>query len=420
MFAKMYRYTIGPLFAGILLLALAPFNAHADGGAPNRAYIAGTTNGISVLDIAQQRVIGSLPAKGNPHEVLLSLDGRFLYMTQPQLGNVAVLAARTGATICTVNVPGQPTLLAVDTTSNTMYAAGNGARSVTVFDPANCTIKRTLQADGPIYGLAVAQLGASGTSGGDQVWVSTPTTVDIFGDANGQTLGSFNVEGGPEYISIPIGSAAYVTTRQGSVVGVDLASHKQTRLVSGGKYGPMDFDEQTGEVFVPDQVHHQIVVLTPINSGVPTPHEPSRLIKLEATPNSIAITSDGQLGFVAMHNGHVAMLDIPGRQLITTYTVGGDPQFIITGLNPPLIGTTPQQATLLSPVLNVAAYVLIAALLIAPFIFFQRNKKSRQKSMLAFSSMPSQVADEAHEPSLPQTPRIQQNDQGNETPPVDG
>jgi len=41
-------------------LALAgiffPLQVHADGGAPNLAYVAGTPQGVSVIDVAQQKV----------------------------------------------------------------------------------------------------------------------------------------------------------------------------------------------------------------------------------------------------------------------------------------------------------------------------------------------------------------------------
>src|SRR5437879_6585621 len=66
---------------------------HADGGAPNLAYVAGGAKGISVIDIAQRKVVRTMTVAGNPDALLLSLDGRFLYVTQPQLGRVTTLAA---------------------------------------------------------------------------------------------------------------------------------------------------------------------------------------------------------------------------------------------------------------------------------------------------------------------------------------
>ena len=379
MLANIYRASLGTFLACLCLLLLTPLTAYADGGAPNRAYVAGTSKGVSVIDVAQQQIINGLPAQGDPHEILLSQDARFLYVTQPQQGNLAILSAQTGETICKADVPGQPTLLALDTNSSTLYVAGNGAASVSAIDPGNCNLKRTIQADGPVYGLAVAAIGTTNTgSNGDQIWVSTTKQLDIFNDNDGNKVSSVDVPGGPQYISIPPGSAAYVTTQQGSVMAVGLAKHEITPLITGGKYEPMDFDEQTGEIFVPDQLHNQLAVLTPVNPGFPTPKEPGRTIALAATPNAVAITSDGQLGFVALQNGHVAMLDIPGRQLITTFNVGGNPRFIITGLNPPAIGTTPQQASILGTILNVAAYALVIALLIVPIILFSRYAKGHK------------------------------------------
>src|ERR1700674_3371236 len=82
----------------------------ADGGAPNLAYIAGTIKGISVVDISQKAVTNTFSLTGNPETIYLSLDGRFLYVTQPSLDRVTALTARTGQSFCTVNAPGQPSL----------------------------------------------------------------------------------------------------------------------------------------------------------------------------------------------------------------------------------------------------------------------------------------------------------------------
>ena len=69
--------------ACLCLLLLTPLTTYADGGAPNRAYVAGTGKGISVIDVAQQKIIDGLATQGDPHEVLLSQDARFLYVTEP-------------------------------------------------------------------------------------------------------------------------------------------------------------------------------------------------------------------------------------------------------------------------------------------------------------------------------------------------
>src|SRR5216110_2182027 len=93
----------------LLILAFLQFlfslfqHAYADGGAPNLAYVAGAEHGIGVIDIGQQKVTNSITVDGDPQMILLSLNGRYLYVTQPTLGRVAIISARTGKTICTAS-----------------------------------------------------------------------------------------------------------------------------------------------------------------------------------------------------------------------------------------------------------------------------------------------------------------------------
>jgi DNA-binding beta-propeller fold protein YncE len=371
---------ISLLIALTFLLFLFPGSQHAsaDGGAPNLAYVAGTANGISVIDIGQQKVTSSIAVGGDLEAIFLSLDGRFLYVTQPTSGRVSMLAAKTGQTLCRANVPGQPSLLAFDPGMNLLYTAGNGSNSVTALDPSNCAIKKTIKTNGPVYGLAVAIIG-SGAPGDtiNQLWVADSTSLNVFEQKG--LLASIPIPGGPQYIVIPPGFTAYVTTRQGSIYAVDLATRKLSpSLMSGGSFGPMDYNAFTSEVYIPDMQNKLVDVLSPIFPGTnKLPHEPGYTIRLGVAPQSIAITSDGQLGFIALEGGNVAMLDIPGKQIANTILVGGNPRFIITGLYPPLIGTTPQEASIWGTVINVAAYVLVIALLIVPIVLFQRYSRSK-------------------------------------------
>jgi hypothetical protein len=67
---------------------------------------------------------------------------------------------------------------------------------------------------------------------------------------------------------------------------------------------------------------HLLDVLAPVNSSMTTlPEEPNRVIHLNFSPTSVAITNDGQLGFVAMRGGKVAMIDLLERQVIYTVSV---------------------------------------------------------------------------------------------------
>ncbi len=328
-------FSVGVLL--VLFWTATPF-ARADGGAPQLAYVAGAARGVGVVDIAQRRITSVLALAGQPQMVLLSPDGSALYVTQPGLGRVAVIATKTGKAICVASLPGQPSLLAVSIDATVLYVAGQGDTSVRALDPTTCAVERTFETHQPVYGLAVAASAAADATPTtpNQIWATGDAGITVF-DATGHLLGIASIAGGPQYISIPAGFTAYVTTRQGSVVAVDLNTRRVMRaLLSGGQYGPMDYDAATGEVYVPDRQHNLLDVLTPLTASTTVmPHEPLRQLALSGSPQSIAITSDGQLGFVALANGQVLMLDIPGRSIVTSINVGGTPRFIITGLYPP-------------------------------------------------------------------------------------
>ena len=356
-----------PLF--FLLAGLFCASVYADGGAPQLAYIAGAARGIGVIDIAQRRVTNTIALMGEPRTVLLSPDGHALYVTQPALGAVTILAAKTGKPLCTAHLAGQPALLALSLDASVLYAAGQGDTRVWALDPQTCAVQRTFETHSPVYGLAVAASTAADATPAtpNQLWITGATALTVF-EVDGHLLGSIPVAAGPQYITIPGGFTAYVTTRQGTVLAVDLNTrHIERTLLRQGQFGPMDYDANTGEVYVPDKQHDQLDVLAPVTLSTPsTLQEPARVLHLSSSPQSVAITSDGQLAFVALSNGQVLMFDVPGRSVVTSIEVGGSPHFIITGLYPPANGSLPtsQQTTPFrsSGAVNVPLLVVMGAL----------------------------------------------------------
>jgi DNA-binding beta-propeller fold protein YncE len=335
---KRWQWFIALLFiCSFLCLTFVP-HANADGGAPNLAYVSGTSSGVSVIDVGQAKVTKTISIAGDPHTILLSQDGGLLYVSQPALGQVSIIRASTGRIFCTAHLPGAPSLLAIDPDMNILYAAGSGSAQVTALDPTNCKILNTFGVNGPVYGLAVALTAGSNLNGNDsnQLWVASTDELSIFDDQMHRMLAEVPFPDGPQYLSIPPGYTVYVTTRQGSVDAVSLKTRAVRRILNGGIFGPMDYDALTSEVYVPDEQHLVLYVLSPVDMGVSSiPTEPERVIHTHCIPESVAITSDGLLGFIALREGKVAMLDLIAHRLVYTVDVGGTPHFIITGLYPP-------------------------------------------------------------------------------------
>src|SRR6266446_10532338 len=175
--SRTYYYCFCVPFMLLLLAGSFSPSAHADGGAPQLAYVAGTTQGISIIDIALRHMTGSIAVAGNPRTVLLSPDGHALYVTQPTLGRVSVIAAKTGKILCTANLPGQPSLLALSLDATILYAAGQGDTDVRALDPGNCAVQRTFETHEPVYGVAVAASTAADATPTtpNQLWITGTT-----------------------------------------------------------------------------------------------------------------------------------------------------------------------------------------------------------------------------------------------------
>jgi DNA-binding beta-propeller fold protein YncE len=245
--------------------------------------------------------------------------------------------------------------------------------------------------ESPVYGLAVAVF-ATGSSVTHQLLVAETGALAIFDGLTEKQLGKIPMPNGPQYLSFPPGETVYVTTRQGTVDAVDIRTRTVNQLLTGGVFGQMDYDALTNEVYVPDEKHNLLAVLTPVFAGTALPKEPIRVIHTDAPPESVAITNDGQLGFTALRGGKVVMLDLLGRQIANTIDVGGTPHFVITGLYPPSTSITPpkapvKQASTLEMVANnklvimasVLAFVLLVLALILMLRYRQTQKVGRQR-----------------------------------------
>ncbi len=377
----------------LLILYFAPYT-HADGGAPNLAYVSGTSSGVSVIDVGQAKITKTITVAGDPHTILLSQDGGFLYVSQPALGQVSVLRAETGQVFCNAHLAGEPSLLAIDPNTNTLYAAGSGAAQVSALDPTNCKVLHTFGVNGPVYGLAVALTAGSSLNGNtsNQLWIASTDGLTIFDDRTEQTLGDVPIPGGPQYLSIPPGETVYLTTHQGSVDAIGLKTREVRQILRGGIFGSMDYDAITGEVYVPDEQHDVLDVLSPVVTTIPK--EPNRVIHTENPPEAVAITSDGLLGFIALRGGSVAMLDLLGRHLVYTVNVGGTPHFIITGLYPPLAfdtatptgssisprqSSTPEVFWIIVFCASLVMVVVLASLLVLQFRQYQRTGQQKRR-----------------------------------------
>jgi YVTN family beta-propeller protein len=395
--------------AGIVLSALLTFalsvalpqTARADGGAPNLAYIAGGGAGggdLVVLDIGKRAVAWHVALGSGPVAVALSTDGRFAYVLRSAANAVSIVDARAQKVVASVPVGPAPQGMTLDLTRNPnlLYIANTGANTLTLVDPDAQRVVATLTVGQHPAGVAVAGAG-SGIINSDpndaEIYVanSGDDTVSVLSAEHRALITTIPVPGGPQSVVVPAsGGVAYVGTRSGAVVALDLGSHEVlgTLLQRDGPIGAMDYDAVTGQIYVPDAAGNAVDVLRPAapasgGSPPPLPREPLRTLPFSGAPAAVAITFDGAYGFVALHDaGKVAMLDVSAHNTLATIVVGGAPRAIITGSYPPLLDRKS------AAVAAVVVTILLVATLIVGIVVVIRNSRKSSSSAKSASKRP--------------------------------
>jgi YVTN family beta-propeller protein len=331
-------------------------SAHADGGAPNLAYVAGAgprSDGVAILDISQRRAVARVSVGGSPAGVVLSADARYLFVAQSAGNHVAVVDAHAQRVVGTIQVGSGPTALAIDFPfggSTTLYVANTGSDTLTIIDADARRVLATV----PV-GLRPSAVAIAGPNSGientsdPEIYVASAgsNTVAVVSEVRRRVVDTIAVPGGPTDVTVPAtGGVAYVATESGNIDAISVADHRFLGVVlhrPGDKLGHMDYDAVTGQIYVPDAAAGTVEVLRPVSvdtasggTSVAMPPEPARTLRFGGGPAAVAITFDGAYGFVARGAaGSVTMLDMGSRGTLATINVGGTPHAIISGAYPP-------------------------------------------------------------------------------------
>jgi DNA-binding beta-propeller fold protein YncE len=115
------------------------------------AYVTGggSTNYLTVVDLAQGQISGQFPVPG-PVYSIVSPDGKYIYVGTDYMASITVLDRATGSVLSKTPVP--PSVqMALTADGSTIYTSGS---AVTVFDTATRAVVNSIQTAGATYGIA--------------------------------------------------------------------------------------------------------------------------------------------------------------------------------------------------------------------------------------------------------------------------
>src|SRR5262249_17462392 len=143
---------------------------------------------------------------------------------------------------------------------NLIYVANSGSDTLSMVDPDAHKVVATVTVGKHPTAVAVAGIGSGIVRpdfGDAEIYVanSADNTASVLSTQQRTMIATIPVPGGPLNVVVPgTGGVAYVGTRSGAVVALDLGTHKVlgTLLQRKGPVGVMDYDAVTGQIYVPD------------------------------------------------------------------------------------------------------------------------------------------------------------------------
>jgi len=284
-----------------------------------------SSNSLSVVDPVTREEIKTLQTGFAPHEVAVSGDGRFAYVTDygtgGQPGNtITVVDLEALEVVNTLSVAphSRPHGVAV-AADGTLWVTTEGSAHVLQLDPSSGEILQAVET-----GQAVTHMVAVAEEAGRVVTANIGSgTVTIVDPASQSVVAHVETGAGAEGLTIhPDGMRAYVTNRSaGTLVEVDLTTGAITRSMEVGDF-PIRVKVRPGgaELLVSNANGNEIVAVDPEEWEI------LRRLPVGAAPIGILITPDNRIAYVAnTRDDKVTVIDLVRWEVAGEIFTGDEP-----------------------------------------------------------------------------------------------
>jgi YVTN family beta-propeller protein len=288
--------------------------AHPAAAAPFAYIPNGQTGAVSIIDLATNLVVATVPVGLGPSGVAANTLGTRVYVLNALDNTVSVIDAATRTVMATVPVGelgGSAAGLALNREATRVYVANTQDNTLSVLDTASDTLLGAPIAvgNGPL-GVAVSPSGAfvyvTNSRGESLSIVDTATRLQVAEIPLGSAARGVAVD--------PAGGAVYAATRDGLVI-VDLSNMLTTSVPMPAAFGVVASPDGA-RVYVTSDDGHALAVVdatTRMVDGAP--------IDLGSAASAVSITPDGQLIYVTTSPDSVAVIDAATHTVVSTINV---------------------------------------------------------------------------------------------------
>lgn len=322
--------TLIAALAALMLVVAEPGVAQEPGLSGTIIVTNKSTASASIIDVATNRVLATVPTGAGPHEIALSSDGATAVVTD--YGGPG-----GGQTLTVIDVAGMRVARTIDLGQ---YRRPHGI----VFLPGDSLVAVTSEASGNVLIVAVAA-GAvrraipTNHQGSHMVGVIANATRAYTGDIGSNTVSELNLSTGeyvrswdvpaePEAINVtPDGTQVWVgSNATGRVSVVDPSTGSVTTAAEGLQWPyRILFTPDGSSVLLPDLSGEELRIIDRMGFT-----ELARIDFSGAAPQGITITPDGRYVFQSLSSqGRVAIVDMRTRQVADHLAAGESPDGVV-------------------------------------------------------------------------------------------
>ena len=152
--------------------------------------------GVTVIETATSKVVATIPTGAGQHDIVISNDNRFAFVSNSETGTVSIIDIRKLEKLSDVKVGPQPMALAASELSKAVYVGSQGDGIITVIDEQKHQVLTRMKTKPGARSIRFAPGGRYGF-----VINTTQSAVHIFDAASNRMLHEVNIVKAPDQIT---------------------------------------------------------------------------------------------------------------------------------------------------------------------------------------------------------------------------
>ena len=301
------------LSLGLLLLAATPASAQ------EAIVTAQLGNAVEIVDLANKKILHTIPVAGAPAGIALSPDRTRAYVTRPEGHGVTVIDLAHEKVLSELGLPGGPLGVGVNPRTGEVYVADWFAERVFVLRPTpdGVALEAEIATGKSPSGIAVTPDGATLLVANRE-----SDSVSVIDVATRKETRRIAVGTHPFGLTLsPDGTRAYTANvLSDDVSAIDIAAGRETGRVKTGQR-PYVIAFAGGRGFVTDQYSNTVTAFDPATM------QTLGAIDVGDHPEGIAATRDGKTVVVAnWGDNSLSLIDPTSLKVVATIETGDGPR----------------------------------------------------------------------------------------------